>query len=592
MRAALASGAHILLEGPPGTGKSTLLRQVAASRHAEFVLVEGSAELTPARLIGSFDPALVLEQGYRPENFSDGPLVRAMRDGGLLYVEELNRVPEETINVLLTVMSEGEINVPRLGRVPADESFRLVAAMNPYDSVGTSRLSMALYDRTCRIAVGYQDAEHERQIVQLSAARAKPALIAEAVELTRATREHPDLRSGASVRGAIDYARLIPELAEVRAVPADDWQAGLDAALTTLSGRVRRHESCQRSADQIIEEIFRRVRARPGGGRAPPGGMTSPPGAPGPGGRQQQRPKPKSGRPDGGTTGRRELARHARFAEISPEVGVLDERAMSQALADDPAAFELLAAMTTATDENLRAAAIRLSASIVLERARAGRPSMRGISRLRPVRGATDGDLDIDASVEGVSAARSEARPVVADDLTTVQWAKAHTAFAVVVDRSGSMSGTRLAAAATVAAACALRAPQEHAVLSFAGSVETIRPLVSEIPPAVVAERLLRMRGHGVTRLAAALKAAGEQLAPARARRRVVILLSDCRSTDEEDTLPAARALPELVILAPAGDCEQAAHLAGLAGARWGAIEHPLDAAAALDHLLETRITA
>jgi Mg-chelatase subunit ChlD len=265
---------------------------------------------------------------------------------------------------------------------------------------------------------------------------------------------------------------------------------------------------------------------------------------------------------------------------------------MSQALADDPAAFELLAAMTTATDENLRAAAIRLSASIVLERARAGRPSMRGISRLRPVRGATDGDLDIDASVEGVSAARTEARPVAVEDLTTVQWAKAHTAFAVVVDRSGSMSGPRLAAAATVAAACALRAPQEHAVLSFAGSVETIRPLVSEIPPAVVAERLLRMRGHGVTRLAAALKAAGEQLAPARARRRVVILLSDCRSTDEDDTLPAARALPELIILAPAGDCEQAAHLAGLAGARWGAIEHPLDAAAALDHLLETRITA
>jgi Mg-chelatase subunit ChlD len=319
--------------------------------------------------------------------------------------------------------------------------------------------------------------------------------------------------------------------------------------------------------------------------------MTSPPAAPGAGGRQR-RPRPKSGRPDGGTTGRRELARHARFAEISPEVGVLDERAMSQALNDDPAAFELLAAMTTATDENLRAAAIRLSASIVLERARAGHPSMRGVSRLRPVRGATDGDLDIDASIEGVSAARSEARPVVPADLTTVQWAKAPTAFAVVVDRSGSMWGRRGAAAATVAAACALRAPQEHAVLSFAGSVDVIRPLVSDIAPAVVAGRLLRMRGHGVTRLAAALKAAGEQLAPARARRRVVILLSDCRSTDEDDTLPAARALPELIILAPAGDHEQAAHLAGLAGARWGAIEHPLDAAAALDHLLETRVTA
>ena len=275
VRAALAAGAHILLEGPPGTGKSTLLRKVAQARHTPFVLVEGNAELTPARLIGSFDPALVLEQGYRPENFSDGPLTAAMRDGGLLYVEELNRVPEETVNVLLTVMSEGEINVPRLGRIAADERFRLVAAMNPYDSVGTSRLSMALSDRTCRIFVGYQDAGHEREIVELAAGQAKQDLVAEAVELARATREHPELRWGASVRGAIDYARLVPELAGVRGVGADDLQVGLDAALTALSGRVRLHEPGRRSADDVIEEIFRQVRAaRPAGDS--PGGETSP----------------------------------------------------------------------------------------------------------------------------------------------------------------------------------------------------------------------------------------------------------------------------------------------------------------------------
>ncbi len=312
--------------------------------------------------------------------------------------------------------------------------------------------------------------------------------------------------------------------------------------------------------------------------------MTGPPAAAAAGG-----PRPKSGRPQGRTTGRHELARHPRFAEISPEVGVLDEQAMGRALADDPAAFQLLAAMTTATDERLRAAAVRLSARIVLERARAGRASMRGISRLRSVRGAADGDLDIDASIEGVSAARTEARPVAHDDLTTVQWARPRTAFAVVVDRSGSMSGARLASAATVAAACALRAPQEHAVLSFAGTVDVIRPLSSDVPPAAVAERLLRLRGHGVTRLAEALHAAQEQLARARARRQVVILLSDCRSTDDEDIAETARALPELVILAPADDHEQAAHLAGQVGARWAAIEHPLDAAAILDRLLEAR---
>jgi Mg-chelatase subunit ChlD len=314
--------------------------------------------------------------------------------------------------------------------------------------------------------------------------------------------------------------------------------------------------------------------------------MTSPPSGP-PAGGPHQRPSPKSGRREASTTGRRELGRHARFAELSPEVGVLDEQAARRALGEDPATFELLAAMTVATDERLREAAIRLSTALVLERARAGRASARGVSRLRTARGALDGDLDIDASVEGVSAARTEARPVAHDDLTTVQWARPRTAFAVVVDRSGSMSGARLAAAATVAAACALRAPAEHAVLSFAGTVDVIRPLVSGIEPAAVAERLLRLRGHGVTRLAAALQAAGEQLAQARARRRVVILLSDCRSTDEDDTEQTARALPELIILAPADDHEQAARLAELTGARWAALAHPLEAATVLDRLLE-----
>jgi MoxR-like ATPase len=67
---------------------------------------------------------------------------------------------------------------------------------------------------------------------------------------------------------------MVPELADIRAVPADDWQAGLDAALTTLSGRVRLHETCPRSADQVIEEIFGQVRAARSADE--PGGATGP----------------------------------------------------------------------------------------------------------------------------------------------------------------------------------------------------------------------------------------------------------------------------------------------------------------------------
>ena len=123
--AALAADRHVLLEGPPGTGKSTMLREVAHAAGTGFVFVEGNAELTPARLAGQFDPARVLEEGYALDVFVDGPLVEALRAGALLYVEELNRVPEETVNLLISVMSEGELHLPRVGRVEAAAARRV-----------------------------------------------------------------------------------------------------------------------------------------------------------------------------------------------------------------------------------------------------------------------------------------------------------------------------------------------------------------------------------------------------------------------------------------------------------------------------------
>jgi MoxR-like ATPase len=253
--AALRSGAHVLLEGPPGTGKSTLLRRVASGREIPFVLVEGNAELTPARLIGHFDPALVLTKGYAPEIFADGPLLDAMRTGGLLYIEELNRIPEETINVLLTAMSEREISVPRLGRVAAEPGFSLVAAMNPFDAVGTARVSGALYDRTCRISMDYQPAEAEQQIVDLQV-YVDPGWRTRVVALVRSTRDHPDVRFGSSVRGAIDICRLAVELAKIRGTGTDDWHVGLVAAKASLSGRIRLHDGCDRTPEEIVTDLY------------------------------------------------------------------------------------------------------------------------------------------------------------------------------------------------------------------------------------------------------------------------------------------------------------------------------------------------
>jgi MoxR-like ATPase len=260
--AALECGAHVLLEGPPGTGKTTLLRAVAEESRTSFVFVEGNAELTPARLVGHFDPAQVLERGYGPATFVDGPLAEALRAGALLYVEEANRIPEETLNVLVTVMSEGELHIPRLGRIVAKDGFRLVAAMNPFDSVGTARIASAIYDRVCRIAMGYQDAADETAIVELRAPKVPEGWRTKVVELVRRTREHPDIRIGSSVRGAIDMTKLAAALAARRDRSVTDWRVGLDASLVSLSGRIRLREAGTRDAEVVITELYQSVFGR------------------------------------------------------------------------------------------------------------------------------------------------------------------------------------------------------------------------------------------------------------------------------------------------------------------------------------------
>jgi MoxR-like ATPase len=74
--AAVAAGRDLILEGPPGTSKSTLLRAITAEWGIPLVFVEGNADLTPAKLVGHHNPARVLREDYSPDNFVDGPLLR------------------------------------------------------------------------------------------------------------------------------------------------------------------------------------------------------------------------------------------------------------------------------------------------------------------------------------------------------------------------------------------------------------------------------------------------------------------------------------------------------------------------------------
>jgi Mg-chelatase subunit ChlD len=289
------------------------------------------------------------------------------------------------------------------------------------------------------------------------------------------------------------------------------------------------------------------------------------------------------------TSSRRDLARHPHFEEVSPAVGELDEEAFGRLMEDDPdAALALLADMSSATDARLRELARRLAARIMVDVARRGRARRRGIGRIetRPFQ-ADGGDLDLDASLEAITDARAGHRPPDEDRLRVRGWRKRGTALCLIVDRSGSMGGVPLAAAALAAAAVAGRAPEDYSVLAFGRDVVVAKSQDTARSPDLVIGDLLALRGFGTTDLAGALRVAADQLGRSPAARRIAVLLSDCRPTVPGDVVAAARALDELCVIAPGSDDVEALELAALSGAKLATISGPSDIPDALTEVLE-----
>jgi len=254
--AAVSSNKHILFEGTVGVGKTVIAMALANHFSRKFHRVDGDERYTEHKLTGWFDPALVIAKGYSRETFISGPLTQAMKEGSFLFINELNRMPEGTQNVLLPAMDEKQIIVPKIGTIKAKPGFLIIATQNPEEFVGTSRLSEALEDRFVWIRLDYQSEIDEQKIVQKETGCKNEDIIALAVKITRKTREDSDIRHGASVRGAMDITELIQHLSGSLTLDLNVWT---NAAIMALATKIDLQDQTTQKLENVVKRIVTSV---------------------------------------------------------------------------------------------------------------------------------------------------------------------------------------------------------------------------------------------------------------------------------------------------------------------------------------------
>ncbi len=236
--------AHLIpgIIGPPGIGKTLLLRAYAEKSGRSFWWITGDEGVRPSHLIGSFNPALVLNKGFTLDSFEAGPLLKAMVFGGVFGLNEANRLPEYVQNSLLEPFEEYTTNVQRLGRVRAHEEFFPVLTLNPEEFAGAHRLSEALRDRIrVWIRLGYPRKETELEIIKTNCPEytLSDHVLEQVYSLVSSTRNNSDIEIPASIRAGISIARLSAEIAKREKRKTVSHSVLTQAATYVLTGALR-----------------------------------------------------------------------------------------------------------------------------------------------------------------------------------------------------------------------------------------------------------------------------------------------------------------------------------------------------------------
>ena len=271
---------HVLLEGVPGTAKTTLCRTLAVAMGLDFKRIQFTPDLLPSDVTGT----RILDQAQSKFVLQTGPIFCQ-----LLLADELNRAPARTQSALLEAMQENQVTIEG-ETLPLPQPFIVLATQNPVEQEGVYRLPEAQLDRFLfRVKVGYPDRSGEIDLLELQEAPpTTPSQICDTglilrlqnavstvfgkremkeyvVDLIRETRTHRDVLLGASPRAGIYLLRA----ARARALlhgkdffTHEDVQA---IAHTVLEHRViirPEAELSGRTVAAVVEEVIQNVAIR------------------------------------------------------------------------------------------------------------------------------------------------------------------------------------------------------------------------------------------------------------------------------------------------------------------------------------------